>query len=103
MKVSTRLMLALCAVIWVFMGALLTLRHWQSQNIQSVLLDRSEAISRLSEKTVEFLGKPLQAQCQDYTTWTEMVDFAKTGNPQWAEGTLVPSFKTYEVERIQAV
>ncbi len=100
MKVSTRLMLALCAVIWVFMGALLTLRHWQSQNIQSVLLDRSEAISRLSEKTVEFLGKPLQAQCQDYTTWTEMVDFAKTGNPQWAEGNLVPSFKTYEVDAV---
>jgi len=100
MKVSTRLMLALCAIVWGFMGALLILHHWQSRNIQSVLLDRSEALYRLAENTLELLGKPLQAQCQDYTTWTEMVDFVRTADPDWAEENLVHSLKTYDVDAV---
>ena len=100
MKVSTRLLLALCAIIWVFMGALITLRQWQSRNVQSVLLDRSEAVSRLSEKTIEFLGKPLQALCKDYTIWSEMADFVRSGDPQWSGKMLVPPLDTYDVDAL---
>ena len=100
MRVSTRLMLALCVVTGAFMGALLTLRYWQNQNVQTVLLDRSDAISRFSDKAVDLLEKNLQAHCQDYSVWTELVDFVGTGDPKWAAENLMASFKTFDTDAV---
>ena len=99
-KISARLILALCVVTGAFMGALLTLRYWQNRNVQSVLLDRSDAISGFFDKVVDLLGNPVLVHSKDYSVWTETADFVKTGDPHWAEENLLASFKNFDIDAV---
>jgi signal transduction histidine kinase/CheY-like chemotaxis protein len=95
MKVSTRLLCILFALIISFIGALAFMRYWQARNVAQVLENREWEIAHWSKKIIELKGQSLADLAIDYTYWDDMVQFVASGDPEWAAANIETAFSTF--------
>ncbi len=100
MTVKTRFSLLLGLLCMVFWGSLLSLWLYERQETAAILDDVSRQRSELLDRLITLTGYSLEQFAQDYSRWTEAVEFVDRPEPDpvWAEVNLGTSLNTFNAQ-----
>ena len=88
MKVQTKILLLLLAVVALFAGGLLLLRARETARFLAIAQEREQDRKRFFEDFLTRQGEPLEMFAKDYTYWDDMVRGVDTGNLDWLKANL---------------
>ena len=88
MKVQTKILLLLLAVVALFAGGLLLLRARETARFLSIAQEREQDRKRSFEGFLDRQGGPLEMFAKDYTYWDDMVRGVDTANLDWLKANL---------------
>lgn len=102
MTVKTRFRLLLGLLCLTFWGSLLALWLYERRETALILQDVSQQRSELLDRLITLTGYPLEQFAQDYSRWTEAVDFVDraTPDPKWGEVNLATSLITFNASSV---
>lgn len=97
MTVKTRFSLLLGLLCLGFWGSLLALWLYERDETATILDDVSRQRNELLDRLITLTGYPLEQFAQDYSRWTEAVQFVERPAPDaaWAEINLGTSLNTF--------
>jgi PAS domain S-box-containing protein len=99
-KIQTRLILLLLAVIGCFLTGLFTLDGWEKSKEQMLLADYEAGKQKLLRDIIDLKGASLASLVYDYSFWDDMIGFIETGDREWARTNLETSLSTYQIDAL---
>ncbi len=88
MKVQTKILLLLLAVVAVFVGGILLIRAREHARFLAIAQDRDQDRKQFFDNFLEHQGEPLEMLAKDYTYWDDMVRAVDTDNLPWLNANL---------------
>ena len=85
MKVQTKLILLLVAVVATFLGGLWAFRLYEHHKFRQIAEERFSERNRSFEEFLDYHGQSLKTLVLDSTTWDQMVDAIQRGDDAWFE------------------
>jgi diguanylate cyclase (GGDEF)-like protein len=98
MKLHTKFIVIIFLIAVIFTAGFSILRHFQIRHAESVFRAGGDEKQSLFDKIVALKGETLRTLAYDYTFWDEMVDFAATGDRQWASENIDTGLKSFNVQ-----
>ena len=93
-------MLLICAVAVLFIIGIVGWQLQEQRRLAQLHKNASLETGRIADRLVELKGEKLATWAFDYSFWDEMVDFVKTGDPNWAEINLSQGLESYQASMI---
>ncbi len=69
-----------------------------NRNVDGIMADRNESDHDTFERIIGLEGQVMKGLAFDYTYWTEMVDFAASGDETWAEQNLDAALDSFQCD-----
>ena len=88
MKVQTKILLLLLAVVAIFVGGILLLRARETARFLVIAQERAQDRERFFDGFLARQGEPLEMLAKDYTYWDDMVRAVDTGDGPWLNANL---------------
>ncbi len=88
MKVQTKILLLLLAVVAVFVGGILLIRAREHARFLRIAEDRARDREHFFDGFLARQGEPLEMLAKDYTYWDAMVSAVDGGDGGWLNGNL---------------
>ena len=95
MRVQTKIIFLLLAIVAVFASSILLQRVFEKQRLITLFSNEEEQIQRVFEKILELKGKSLNTLAYDYTYWDEMVNFVANRDKNWAAENIDTALSSY--------
>lgn len=83
MKVQTKIILLLAAVVATFLAGLWSFRIYEQRKFREIAEDRFSERNRSFEQFLDYHGQSLKTLVLDFTTWDQMVDAITRGDAAW--------------------
>jgi signal transduction histidine kinase/ActR/RegA family two-component response regulator len=83
--------------VMVASSLLLLLLFWLllQKNVTDIMATRSEDTDRTINRIIQLEGRVMKGLAFDYTYWTEMVDYVKSGDEVWAAANLDTALESF--------
>jgi signal transduction histidine kinase/ActR/RegA family two-component response regulator len=88
MKVQSKILLLLFAIVAIFVGGLATLKHFEQAKFKAIADERSADRHKDFSKFLEVRGDKLKALVDDWTNFTELVGAIVKDDRQWVADNL---------------
>ena len=88
MRVQTKILLLLLAVVVLFVGGILLLRARETARFLSIAQEREQDREQFFDGFLARQGGPLEMFAKDYTYWDDMVRGVDAGNHDWLKANL---------------
>nr|MBP7836303.1 hypothetical protein [Candidatus Omnitrophota bacterium] len=95
MRVQTKIIFLLLAIVAVFASSILLQRVFEKQRLITLFSNEEEQIQQVFEKILELKGKSLNTLAYDYTYWDEMVNFVANRDKNWAAENIDTALSSY--------
>ena len=95
-----RIIYLITAVVFVSVAGFYYYNEVEHYRLLGLINDEQAEDSRLLNKIVQFKFSGLDAYTKDYTYWDEMMNFANTGDTDWAKSNIEVSLVTYDVDYV---
>lgn len=83
MKVQTKIILLLAAVVATFLTGLWAFRAYERQKFRQIAEERFSERNRSFEEFLNYHGQPLETLVRDFTAWDQMVDAITRDDQTW--------------------
>ncbi|MDD5661888.1 MAG: ATP-binding protein [Candidatus Omnitrophica bacterium] len=100
MRVQTKIIFLLLAIVAVFTFSILLERGFEKQRLVTLFSNEEKQIQQIFEKILELKGKTLNTLAYDYTYWDELTDFVASGDKTWAAENLDTALSAYNANII---
>jgi len=95
MSLRLRLLLLIGALVVSFVVSLSVLHTIEAREFEQLLTSTRLSKSRILHRWLEMNSAPLNQFSRDYSQWTEMVDFVKSGDRGWAKINIEDSLANF--------
>ncbi|MFA4990193.1 MAG: ATP-binding protein [Candidatus Omnitrophota bacterium] len=100
MRVQTKIIFLLLAIVAVFTFFILLERGFEKQRLVTLFSSEEKQIQQIFEKILELKGKTLATLAYDYTYWDELTGFVASGDKTWAVENLDTALSAYNANVI---
>ncbi|MDD2679484.1 MAG: ATP-binding protein [Candidatus Omnitrophica bacterium] len=100
MRVQTKIIFLLFAIVIVFASSILLQGAFEKQRLITLFTNEEKEIQQVFEKILELKGSALNTLAYDYTHWDEMVKFTASGDKTWAAENIDTALTPYNADVI---
>jgi len=100
MKIKSKIFILISGIALLFMLGIVLFKISEDAKIEDLFKSEEKEKTISFHKTIESVGKSLEAFAYDYSYWDELVEFMKTKDPQWANENICQALATYNAQYV---
>ena len=100
MRVQTKIIFLLFAIVMVFVSFFLLQRAYEKQRLIVLFTNEEKQIQLVFEKVLELKGGMLDALASDYSHWDELINFTASKDKAWAVENINTALPAYNANAI---
>jgi len=100
MRVQTKIIFLLLAIVTVFVSFVLLQRAFEKQRLIALFTNEEKQIQLVFEKVLELKGSTLNALTYDYSHWDELINFTTSKDKAWAVENIDTALPAYNANAI---